>query len=51
LSLRSDELLARLAASGGERSYRALYERYPAALYRYCHSILRNDVDALGALA
>jgi RNA polymerase sigma factor (sigma-70 family) len=50
MSLRSDELLARLVASGGERPFRALYERYHAALYRYCHSILRNEADAQDAL-
>jgi RNA polymerase sigma factor (sigma-70 family) len=50
VSLRSDELLARLVASGGERPFRALYERYHAALYRYCHSILRNEADAQDAL-
>ena len=47
---RSDELLARLVASGGERPFRALYERYHAPLHRYCYSILRNEADAQDAL-
>jgi RNA polymerase sigma factor (sigma-70 family) len=46
----SDELLARLVASGGERHFRALYERYRQSLYGYCHSILRNEADAQDAL-
>lgn len=46
----SDELLARLVASGGERPFRALYERYRQSLYGYCHSILRNEADAQDAL-
>jgi RNA polymerase sigma factor (sigma-70 family) len=50
VSLRSDELLARLVATGGERPFRALYDRYHAVLYRYCHSILRNEADAQDAL-
>jgi RNA polymerase sigma factor (sigma-70 family) len=47
---RSDELLARLVASGGERPFRALYERYHAPLYRYCYSLVRNEADAQDAL-
>src|SRR5581483_11933227 len=46
----SDELLARLVASGGERPFRALYERHGQSLYGYCHSILRNEADAQDAL-
>jgi RNA polymerase sigma factor (sigma-70 family) len=46
----SDELLARLVASGGERPFKALYERYRHPLYGYCHSILRNEADAQDAL-
>jgi RNA polymerase sigma factor (sigma-70 family) len=47
---RSDELLARLVASGGEQPFRALYGRYQAQLYRYCHSIVGNEADAQDAL-
>jgi RNA polymerase sigma factor (sigma-70 family) len=47
---RSEELLARLVASGGERPFRALYERYRDPLYRYCYSIVRNEADAQDAL-
>ncbi len=46
----SDELLARLVRSGGERPFRALYERYHAQLYRYCYSLVRNESDAQDAL-
>jgi RNA polymerase sigma factor (sigma-70 family) len=46
----SDELLARLVASGGERPFRSLYDRYRQSLYGYCHSILRNEADAQDAL-
>src|SRR5918912_2579813 len=47
---RSDELLARLVASRGERPFLMLYERYHAQIYRYCFSILSNDADAQDAL-
>jgi RNA polymerase sigma factor (sigma-70 family) len=50
LPLGSDELLARQAARGSERAFAVLYERYHQPLYRYCRSILRNDVDAQDAL-
>ncbi|MBV9165738.1 MAG: sigma-70 family RNA polymerase sigma factor [Solirubrobacterales bacterium] len=46
----SDELLARLAASGGERPFTAIYDRYSAVLHRYCYSILRNEADAQDAV-
>jgi RNA polymerase sigma factor (sigma-70 family) len=47
---RSDELLARLVATAGERPFRALYERYHGPLYRYCYSLVRNEADAQDAL-
>lgn len=47
---RSDELLARLVGSGGERPFRALYDRHHRQLYRYCYSLVRNDSDAQDAL-
>jgi RNA polymerase sigma factor (sigma-70 family) len=50
LSRLSDELLARYAARGSERAFTAIYERYYQPLYRYCRSIVRDDVDAQDAL-
>ena len=50
LALFGDERLARLAGDGGERAFAALYERYHQPLYRYCHSILRDEADAQDAL-
>lgn len=50
LSLLGDERLARLAGGGSERAFTVLYERYHQPLYRYCRSIVRNDVDAQDAL-
>jgi RNA polymerase sigma factor (sigma-70 family) len=50
LSHLGDELLARYAARGSERAFALLYERYHQQLYRYCRSILRNDLDAQDAL-
>ena len=48
--LLGDERLARLAAAGHERAFAVVYERHHQALYRYCRSILRDDVDAQDAL-
>ena len=45
-----DELLARYAARGSDRAFTALYERYHQKLYRYCRSILRDEMDAQDAL-
>jgi len=45
-----DERLARLVASGSERAFTAIYERYRQPLYRYCRSIVRHDADAQDAL-
>ncbi len=45
-----DERLARSVASAEERPFQALYERYHQPLYRYCHSIVRNEADAHDAL-
>lgn len=45
-----DELLARYAARGSDRAFAAIYERYHQRLYRYCRSILRDDMDAQDAL-
>jgi RNA polymerase sigma factor (sigma-70 family) len=42
----SDEALGGLVASGDERAFEALYERYSAALFRYCRAILRSPDDA-----
>ena len=49
-ALLSDERLARLASTGDERAFAALYERYHQPLYRYCRSMLRHHADAQDAL-
>jgi RNA polymerase sigma factor (sigma-70 family) len=49
-SLLSDERLARLVATGDERAFATLYERYHQPLYRYCRSMLRHEPDAQDAL-
>jgi RNA polymerase sigma factor (sigma-70 family) len=46
----ADERLGRLVASGHERAFAVVYERYHQPLYRYCRSILRDDADAQDAL-
>lgn len=46
----SDERLARLASAGNEQALAVLYERHHQALYRYCHSIVRDHDDAQDAL-
>jgi RNA polymerase sigma factor (sigma-70 family) len=48
--LLTDERLARLASAGSTRAFALLYERHHQALYRYCHSIVRNPHDAQDAL-
>ena len=42
--------LARLAARGNTRAFAAIYERYHQTLYRYCRSILNDDIDSQDAL-
>jgi RNA polymerase sigma factor (sigma-70 family) len=46
----ADDRLARLVASGHERAFVMLYERYHQSLYRYCRSLVREDADAQDAL-
>ena len=48
--LLGDERLARLAAAGHARAFAVVYERHHQALYRYCRSILRDELDAQDAL-
>jgi len=45
-----DERLADRVGDGDERAFAALYERYHQPLFRYCRSILRDDVEAQDAL-
>lgn len=42
----SDEQLAQLAASGSDRAFAAIYDRYLPALVRYCRGILTSQEDA-----
>jgi RNA polymerase sigma factor (sigma-70 family) len=48
--LSTDQRLARLAAQGDRQAFAAIYERYHAALHRYCRSIVRDADDASDAL-
>jgi RNA polymerase sigma factor (sigma-70 family) len=50
LRLRSDDRLARDAASGDTAAFAALYDRHHQPLYRYCRSIVANPDDAADAL-
>lgn len=50
LGTSSDERLARLVAGGSEAAFAALYDRYHQCLFRYCRSLVYNDVDAQDAL-
>jgi RNA polymerase sigma factor (sigma-70 family) len=50
LATTGEERLARLAGEGNERAFAVLYERYHQALYRYCRSLVRMEVDAQDAL-
>lgn len=50
LKLFGDERLAKLVATGNERAFAVLFERYHQPLYRYCRSILRHESDAQDAL-
>jgi RNA polymerase sigma factor (sigma-70 family) len=45
-----DERLARLVGDGSKQAFAPLYERYYQQLYRYCRSIVHDDVDAQDAL-
>jgi RNA polymerase sigma factor (sigma-70 family) len=46
----SDERLARMVAEGSDRAFATLYSRFHQPLYRYCHSMVRNEADAQDAL-
>ena len=45
-----DERLARLVGDGNKQAFAPLYERYYQQLYRYCRSIVHDDLDAQDAL-
>jgi RNA polymerase sigma factor (sigma-70 family) len=45
-----DERLAGLVGDGDERAFATLYERYNGQLYRYCRSLLHDDLDAQDAI-
>jgi RNA polymerase sigma factor (sigma-70 family) len=45
-----DERLARLVGDGDDGAFVVLYNRYHAQLYRYCRSLLQDDLDAQDAL-
>jgi hypothetical protein len=47
---RGDEELARLVGEADEAAFAILYERRYQELYRHCHSIVRDDLDAQDAL-
>src|SRR5947209_7250811 len=49
-SVLSDERLARMVSDGTRQAFAPLYERYYQQLYRYCRSIVHDDVDAQDAL-
>ncbi len=49
LRLASDNRLAKLAASGDERAFAVIYDRYSPEIYRYCGSVLRNPHDTADA--
>jgi RNA polymerase sigma factor (sigma-70 family) len=48
--LSTDQRLAGLAAQGDRQAFAAIYERYHAALHRYCRSIVRDADEASDAL-
>jgi RNA polymerase sigma factor (sigma-70 family) len=50
LRLLSDERLARRAASGDQRAFAAIFQRYQSDLYRFCRAIVRDGRDAEEAL-
>src|SRR5215475_3738661 len=45
-SVLGDERLARLVGDGSKQAFAPLYERYYQQLYRYCRSIVHDDLDA-----
>ena len=49
-SVLGDERLARLVGEGNKQAFAPLYERYYQQLYRYCRSIVHDDLDAQDAL-
>src|SRR5690349_2489733 len=49
-SVLGDERLARLVSDGNKQAFAPLYERYYQPLYRYCRSIVHDDLDAQDAL-
>jgi RNA polymerase sigma factor (sigma-70 family) len=49
-SVLGDERLARLVSDGNKQAFAPLYERYYQQLYRYCRSIVHDDLDAQDAL-
>ncbi len=49
-SVLCDERLARLVGEGNKQAFAPLYERYYQQLYRYCRSIVHDDLDAQDAL-
>jgi RNA polymerase sigma factor (sigma-70 family) len=50
LRLLSDTRLMRLASTGSEAAFAAIFERHHQALHRYCQAILGNGHDAADAL-
>src|SRR6266852_30283 len=50
LSLSGDERLAHLVGEGEQDAFAVLDARYRQALYRYCRSVVRSDVDAQDAV-
>ncbi|MGZ6724271.1 MAG: RNA polymerase sigma factor, partial [Solirubrobacteraceae bacterium] len=49
-SVLGDDRLARLVSDGNKQAFAPLYERYYQQLYRYCRSIVHDDLDAQDAL-
>ena len=45
-----DERLAARVGAGDHAAFSAIHDRYSAALYRYCWSILRDESDAQDTL-
>ena len=49
-SVLGDERLAHMVGDGNKQAFAPLYERYYQQLYRYCRSIVHDDLDAQDAL-
>ena len=49
-SVLGDDRLARLVSDGNKQAFAPLYERYYQQLFRYCRSIVHDDLDAQDAL-